>query len=684
MKNITTKISVLVIACTLITAAATSLLNFSRTNSFIKLDSEEIITDSCRETSKTINAYLSSVEQSVDTLAEIALSTLDSLDEFSASDANVDAYTETLAPALLSAAEHTDGAMSSYIRYNPELAYPTSGKFYMKSSQDSPYHVVDNTDFSVYDKTDLNHVGWYYIPVNNGKPTWMAPYHNDNVNIYMISYVVPLYKDGINLGILGMDIDFSFFQSLASAELIYDDPTFFIVDSDNTILYHRDFEYGTKLAEIDPNGGMQPVIDSLTKDALLTAGSYNGQKYLMSYQNLDNGMKLILSVPADNVNVRRNTLFIIMVVTCFVTVAISAAAALLISRRMSKPIHQLSDAVKKIADGDLSTEITVTSNDEIGELARNFSQTAGKLHSYVDYINEISDVLDSIASGDLGYDLTMDYVGEFEKIKISLLNISDTLNTTMADINAAAVEVALGSEQVSGGAQSLAQSSTQQTASIQDLSSSIDSLTQDVVLNNRNIHSAFNAMEKALANINESSNNMSEMHTAMNAISEASEKISNIVKTVDDIALQTNILAINAAIEAGRAGEAGRGFSVVSAEIQTLAAKTSSATNEINDLVDNVRKTVEDGRRISEKADESLQSVTNTASVVQNALSKISQSSEKQSDSIESINTNIQQISDVVQNNTATAQQSAAASEKMNAEAHRLHEKISIFKLRQP
>lgn len=688
MKNITAKISVLVIACTLITAFATSILNFSRTDSFIKLDSKEIITITCRETANNINAYLSSIEQSVDTLAEMAVATLDDLSEFKASDANVDAYTEALAPALLAAAEHTDGAISSYIRYNPDLAYPTSGKFYMRSSQSSPYEVVENTDFSIYDKNDLNHVGWFYIPVNNGEPTWMAPYHNDNVDIYMISYVVPLYKDGENLGILGMDIDFSFFESLASADLIYDDPTFFIVDDSNTILYHRDFVYGTNLADIDPNGGAQPIVDSLSHpltddNTPLTAGRYNGQRYLTTYQNLDNGMKLILSVAADTVNARRNTLFIIMIVTCVMTVLISAVIALFISRRMSKPIHQLSEAVKKIADGDLSTTININSNDEIGELARSFSLTANKLHDYIDYIDEISDVLDSIANGDLGFELTRDYAGSFEKIKISLWNISDTLNTTMSDINAAAAEVAQGSEQVSGGAQSLAQSSTQQTASIQDLTSSIESLTQDVVRNNQNIHGAFEAMEKALLSISESGKDMSEMHTAMNAISEASEKISNIVKTVDDIALQTNILAINAAIEAGRAGEAGRGFSVVSAEIQTLAAKTSGATNEINDLVDNVKKTVEEGRRISEKADGSLQSVSDTASIVQTALSKISESSEKQSDSIENINTNIQQINDVVQNNTATAQQSAAASERMNGEAQKLRQKISIFKLRQ-
>ena len=92
--------------------------------------------------------------------------------------------------------EHTDGAICVYVRYNPDFTEPTSGIFLTRNSTDEEFTSSVPTDFTMYDKTDVEHVGWYYVPVENGAPLWMDPYLNGNVNVYMISYVVPLYVDG--------------------------------------------------------------------------------------------------------------------------------------------------------------------------------------------------------------------------------------------------------------------------------------------------------------------------------------------------------------------------------------------------------------------------------------------------------------------------------------------------------
>ena len=679
------KIAVLVLACTIVSALAVSILSFTYSNKIINEDGAAVINNACEKTADKLDAYFMRIEQSVDTLADYVLNHLADFDAFKGSDEYVDDFSDSIAPSLLSAAQHTEGAISVYIRYSPDVAYPTSGVFYMRNGLSAPYALVENTDFSIYDKTDMNHVGWYYIPVNNGKPTWMSPYLNENVGVYMISYVVPLFIGGENFGILGMDIDFSLVEDIAEVDIMYKTAESFVLGDGNQILYHKNIEFGKPLADLDSKGGTAAIgaaVSSGTAPSGTVDMSYGGQKYMTTFRSLRNGMNLMLAVTSAEMHEKVSELRGAILITSIGVVILAGVIAILIVSGITRPIASLNRTVKKIAEGDLTARIDVRSRDEVGTLAENFSQTVNRLHDYVEYISEISSVLDEISRGDLDFRLTKDYAGDFAKIKVSLENISATLSKTMSDINTVAKQVAMSSEQVSAGAQSLAQSSTQQTASIQDLSQAIDHLTDDVTRNNKNIRGAFTSMEAAFEGIRESSRDMTAMHSAMDDISDAAGKISNIVKTVEDIAFQTNILALNAAFEAARAGEAGKGFTVVAGEIQQLASKTSASTGNIKELVENVNSSVQNGRQTSVKAEDSLQNVSSTAEIVKSSLQNISVSSEKQSDSIELINEGIKQIAAAVQNNSATAQESAAASEEMSGQAQILRDRISMFKLK--
>ena len=140
----------------------------------------------CQSNAEEINAGISRIEQSVNTLSDILQKQFD-YNTFIKDKEYADRFTEEIAMTLIDDfAIYTEGSISAYIRYNPDYSNPTSGYFLNRSSVDAEFDTLVPTDFTMYDKDDLEHVGWYYIPVANKAPMWMSPYLNENINVYMI------------------------------------------------------------------------------------------------------------------------------------------------------------------------------------------------------------------------------------------------------------------------------------------------------------------------------------------------------------------------------------------------------------------------------------------------------------------------------------------------------------------
>ena len=124
----------------------------------------------------------------------------------------MEAYTSQLKSVAVTAANNTEGALAVYVRFNPDFSSPTSGLFWSRTTRNGSFQELVPTDFSTYSPSDTEHVGWYYIPVNNGTATWMEPYYNQNIGVEMVSYVIPIYRDNETVGVVGMDIDFSIIE----------------------------------------------------------------------------------------------------------------------------------------------------------------------------------------------------------------------------------------------------------------------------------------------------------------------------------------------------------------------------------------------------------------------------------------------------------------------------------------
>ncbi|GFI43699.1 methyl-accepting chemotaxis protein II [Lachnospiraceae bacterium] len=372
----------------------------------------------------------------------------------------------------------------------------------------------------------------------------------------------------------------------------------------------------------------------------------------------------------------------VVIIALFVISVISVLMAIYIIKSINKPVKELDSVARKIAEGDLDQHITYSSKDELGTLSVNFNKTVGRLRNYVSYIDEISGVLRQIAGGNLVFDLTLNYEGEFAKVKQALEEISSSLNDTLGQINQAADQVSSGSDQVSSGAQALSQGATEQASSIEELAATINEISTQVKDTAANANAVRQQTDMTGDQVATSNEQMQEMIAAMTEISDKSGQISRIIKTIEDIAFQTNILALNAAVEAARAGEAGKGFAVVADEVRNLASKSSEASKSTAALIEGTVQAVEKGTEIANATAESLFAVVESTKGVVSSVDKIASAADQQAESIAQVTQGIDQISSVVQTNSATAEESAAASEELSSQAQVMKGLVGRFTLR--
>ena len=174
---------------------------------------------------------------------------------------------------------------------------------------------------------------------------------------------------------------------------------------------------------------------------------------------------------------------------------------------------------------------------------------------------------------------------------------------------------------------------------------------------------------------------MQDMLAAMAEIRHSSQSIGRIIKTIEDIAFQTNILALNAGIEAARAGNMGSGFAVVANEVRNLANKSSEASKSTADLIKKSLEKVEQGDRIADRTAEALMDVVNGVEDITKSIHSITEASVRQELSVRQITQEISRISGVIQSSSATAEEIAAASEELSYQAQVLSRMASRFRL---
>lgn len=566
-----------IILCSLISSVLISVISITYSSRTATNDAQTELAMSCENASGEINALVSRIEQSVNTISDIALENLD-FARFQTDSAYVASYTESLRDDFVTFAEHTDGAICAYIRYNPDFTDPTSGIFLTRPDTQSEFTSSTPTDFSIYDKDDVAHVGWYYIPVENKAPIWMDPYLNENVNIYMVSYVVPLYVDGVSVGIIGMDIDFGQMTDYTDSVKVFDTGYSFIVDKNGIIQHHVSIPTGTDLREYE-GGSLAFVGDFMEDDAnqsTMIEYTMDGESRYLTFSKLDTGMKLAMTVPTEEVKAHAKSVAIQTIGAMSLGVIISIILGILIGSSISGPIKKITDIVKQTAALNFKKtpegSRLVERKDETGSMARAVGEMRGVLRNLVADMEQIRDHM----------------LGNMEELD----NVMKENNAVSEDNSATTQELAAGMEETTASANMIVSN----IGTIQDNVTGIRNLSQNGQEESREVRDRARKLRDTTVT---SSNRTMEMYESMRKrTDEAIEqskvvaKINELTENIRNISSQTNLLALNANIEAARAGEAGRGFAVVATEIGTLASQTFQTVDGINQIVEEVNAAV--------------------------------------------------------------------------------------------
>lgn len=577
MKSIKVKITLGIIICSLISSAFIGVMSIANARGISNTDAERELALTCENTTAEMNATISRVEQSVNTLSDIALERLD----FSRMQNNptyVRQYTESLMTDFYKFAENTDGAICAYIRYNPDFTDPTSGIFLTRSDTSSAFDSIEPTDFSIYEKDDLTHVGWYYIPVANKAPLWMDPYLNENINIYMISYVVPLYVDGVSVGIVGMDIDFGTITAMSDEITVFDSGDAFLVGSGGTVMHHGQIETGTALAEYEDGklAGLAEFLSDGNNQGVIRKDKLDGELRRFAFGVLDNGMRLVLSAPDREITANADRLSLRIILFFVLGLVISAGLGFLISASIAGPINRITGIVQQTAKLNFRKS-------EGGDSLKNRKDETGAMANAV---SEMRGVMRNL-------------VKDMEQIKANLDDNMRSLDSVMKENTDAAQDNSATTQELAAGMQEASANTMMIAENINAIRENVFGINSRSQRGQEESGEIMSRAEKLCRSTAESGDKTMDIYKSMkdrtaDAIEQSKvvHKINELTETIRQISTQTNLLALNANIEAARAGDAGRGFAVVATEIGSLASQTFTTVDSINGIVGEVNTAV--------------------------------------------------------------------------------------------
>ena len=431
------------------------------------------------------------------------------------------------------------------------------------------------------------------------------------------------------------------------------------------------------------SGGNEDAVERVTTgETGAVEFPIDGKKMLVAFSPIRGTQwSLVIQIPKSDYSHFINWAMLISILATLAGLIISVLLILRFARSISHPVQCVTDRMVALSNGDLHTEVPpVGTGDELEVMTQTLDATLASINRY---ISDIQQVLTHIADGDLRTGPQVDYKGDFVLIRGSLRTIAQSMNETLLGFHSAADRLTAMAEQLNGQSAQLHQASLEQNQSAEELVHEVTHVKEQLADVAESSGQTRSQTEEIIRRIRSANEQMDALSSAMDDISANAQQITKIAKDIEDIAFQTNILSLNASVEAARAGAAGKGFAVVADEVKQLAAKSAEAAQSATEIVNNTKAIIQTGVVLTADTAGSLRAISGVSAQISTISDQLAAAVQGQELALSVMEERIATISAITDRNLQNAGETERSSGSLAKEAEALQSQVQKFILKE-